>query len=604
MTSHPEPPVDPAESGGARRRRRPAHAARGGGAGARRVGPLLRVALMGLAVVVIAFCALQGYLYGRVAFGVTAGDRSLAGDGPAPARTAIAGLLAARDLGTVLLQTKQGAVRFTLADLGLRVDAAATARRAAQAGRVDVLGLRLWLGGHRVVAPVVRCNVTTLAAAVERIAPYVETAPRDARLVLVGTTVSVRPATTGSAIDAAALRLRLEQALAAWGRYEGPVPLEASQPTVTTATAQVAAEQAATYLSSPLRLRFRGQEIDLSPATMATMLTVNTGADATTSPLTFDNPRARARLHRLFAFTDHPAVNARVVVKGREVSITPSSAGFGLDMPTLLSDMDYVASQPGLRQVVVPLTTLEPTTTTEDLTSLGLDGLGSQFTTYYDQTNKPRAQNIIQAAKLCDGTVIKPGEVFSLNQTLGPRTLDRGFDYAPVIEGGVLRLGVGGGLCQFATTLFNAVFFAGLPVVERHPHDFWIDHYPIGRDAQVAYGSQDLRFRNDTGHALLLRCWAGGGQVTVVLVGSTGRTVTFTTSAFYDWVPTDTSRQHPRVITDDTLPKGIVSYEQGFAGRTVKVVRTVRQNGRVLFVDSFVSTYAPKDWIERVGTEQ
>jgi vancomycin resistance protein YoaR len=398
--------------------------------------------------------------------------------------------------------------------------------------------------------------------------------------------------------------LRLTQALAGWRRYVGPVPLTVSLPAVTTATAQAAAQQAATYLSSPLRLRFRGREIDLSPATMATMLTVNTGADAAMSPLTFDNPRARAKLHRLFAFTDHPAVNARVLVRGHKVTITQSSAGFGLDMPTLLSDMDYVASQPGLRQVIVPLTALEPTTTTDELTSLGLDGLGAQFTTYYDQTNKPRAQNIMQAAKLCDGTVIKPGEVFSLNQTLGPRTLNRGFDYAPVIEDGVLRLGVGGGLCQFATTLFNAAFFAGLPIVERHPHDFWIDHYPIGRDAQVAYGSQDLRFRNDTSHTLLLRCWAGGGQVTVVLVGSTGRTVTFTTSPFYDWVPTQTSRKHPRVITDDTLPKGIVTYEQGFAGRTVKVVRTVRQNGRVLFVDSFVSTYAPKDWIERIGTKQ
>ena len=94
---------------------------------------------------------------------------------------------------------------------------------------------------------------------------------------------------------------------------------------------------------------------------------------------------------------------------------------------------------------------------------------------------------------------MKAGEEFSLNATLGPRTTNRGFDYAPIISAGVYRQGVGGGICQFATTLFNAVFFYGLPVSERQPHALYIDHYPIGRDATVAWGANDLKFRNDTG---------------------------------------------------------------------------------------------------------
>ena len=79
--------------------------------------------------------------------------------------------------------------------------------------------------------------------------------------------------------------------------------------------------------------------------------------------------------------------------------------------------------------------------------------------------------------------------------------------------------------------------------------------------------------------------------------------MTYTTSPFYDVRPPDTSRKHPRVITDDTLARGIVVYEQGFSGRTVKVVRTVKQGDRVLWRDTFVSTYAPKDWIKRIGTK-
>jgi len=551
----------------------------------------------------IAFGALQVHLHGRVAFGVSAAGVSLAHATPAQARDDLARLVAQRHLATVVLRSRQGPLTLKLADLGLTVDVAATARRAAQDGRLNVLGVRVWYGAGGAVEPVVRFDANAFQAGLQKIATAIETPPRDATLALVGATVGVRAAVNGLTIDQAALKARLLAALTHWQRFQGAAPLMTLQPAVTTAAAQAASTQAAVYLSTPLRLRYRQREIDLSPAQMATMLSVTSGADADSSPLTFDNPRGRRALLALFSFVETPAVNASVVVKGKKVFIKPSSEGFGLDMPRLLSDMDYTAAQPGLRQVVVPLTTLDPTVTTEQLTALGLNGLGSQFTTYYDQANKPRSQNIAQAARLADGTVIKAGAVFSLNDTLGPRTLNRGFDYAPVIEDGVLRLGVGGGLCQFATTLFNAAFFAGLPIVERHPHDFFIDHYPIGRDAQVAYGSQDLKFRNDTGHALLLRCWADSGQVTVVLVGATGRTVTYTTSSFTDLKPSGTSRKHPRVITDDTMSQGLVVYERGFDGRSVKVVRTVKRGGRLLFRDTFASSYAPKDWIKRIGTK-
>lgn len=589
MTSFPEP--DTVDSAAVASRRRRAY-----------VVPVTIGVLALLALV--AFGVLQGYLHGHAAFGVSAAGVSLSRATPAQARGDLGRLVARRELDTIVLQSGQGPLTLRLADLGLTIDLAATAQRAVRDGRLGLLGLGLWYGRGGAVEPVVRFDANAFQTDLQKIAPVFDKAPRDATLALVGDTVGVRPAATGLTIDEAALKSDILGALSHWRRFQGAAPLMASQPAVSTAAAQAASTQASVYLSSPLRLRYRQREIDLSPAQMAGMLSVTRGADATDDPLTFNNPRGRKVLLHLFSFAETPAVNATVVVKGKKVFIKPSSSGFGLDMPRLLSDMDYTASQPGLRQVVVPLTTLEPTVTTDQLTALGLDGLGSQFTTYYDQLNKPRAQNIEQACRLVDGTVIKDGTVFSLNDTLGPRTINRGFDYAPVIDNGVLRLGVGGGLCQFATTLFNAAFFAGLPIVERHPHDFYIDHYPVGRDAQVAYGSQDLKFRNDTGHALLLRCWAGSGQVTVVLVGATGRTVTFETSKFYNLTWSDTSRAHPRVITDDTLDRGVVVYEQGFDGRTVKVVRTVKQGNKVLFRDSFVSTYAPKDWVKRIGTKR
>jgi vancomycin resistance protein YoaR len=257
----------------------------------------------------------------------------------------------------------------------------------------------------------------------------------------------------------------------------------------------------------------------------------------------------------------------------------------------------------GLRVVYVALRVVQPALTTADVQEMGLSALGSQFSTFFDPSNIARATNIAQAAKIVDGTIVRPGEVFSLNAVLGPRTVNRGFDYAPVIAGdGVLRLGVGGGICQYATTLFNAVFFAGLPVVERHAHSLYIDHYPIGRDATVAWGGPDFKFKNDTGRPLMIRSWTSNGVLTVVVVGKTGRTVSFTTSSFYDVRAPRTSKDHPRVIYDSDLSAGIVRWEKGWAGRSVKVVRTVRQGGAILFTDTFVSVYQPADWIKRIGT--
>jgi vancomycin resistance protein YoaR len=236
--------------------------------------------------------------------------------------------------------------------------------------------------------------------------------------------------------------------------------------------------------------------------------------------------------------------------------------------------------------------------------SMGLSSLGSQFTTYFDPGNKARAGNIALAAKLVDGTVIDPGGTFSLNDAMGPRTVNRGFDYAPVIAAdGVLRQGVGGGICQYATTLFNAVLFAGLPVVDRQPHSLYISHYPIGRDATVAWGSVDLRFRNDTGSKLLIRSWVEGDALKVAIVGKTGRTASLSTGPFYDIRKPTHGRSDPRVIYDADLGPGVVRWERGIDGRSVRVDRTVRRaDGSLVFRDSFVSRYEPLDWVKRVGT--
>jgi vancomycin resistance protein YoaR len=126
--------------------------------------------------------------------------------------------------------------------------------------------------------------------------------------------------------------------------------------------------------------------------------------------------------------------------------------------------------------------------------------------------------------------VVQPGEQLSLNGLVGPRTRAKGYVEAPFISGGMLSTDVGGGVSQFATTMFNAAFFAGVQLDDFRAHSFYISRYPPGREATINYPSIDLAWTNDTDTPLLVRTVTTGTSVTVALYGrDDGRTVTGTT---------------------------------------------------------------------------
>lgn len=552
------------------------------------------------------FIALQAVTWGRVGDGVSVAGVSLAGLDQGAAAAAVDDEVSRR-LDAVALRLGEGAPRlFTLGQLGISVDAEATAREALEAGRRSLpLGVDVWLpGGSSEVAPVVRVRPATYQQGIEGLRAELDEPARDARLKLSGGRLTVVPARPGREVDAPALERAILSSLAAGRAYSGPVPTEEVAPEVSTIDAEARASAAAGYLAAPITLRYRSREVKLAPEQVAGMLAVNTGGDADRYPLTFHNERAAAELHRLFAFAETPPVDAGVEVNDDgTVRITESRSGLVLDLPVLMDELDDAATGGGLRTIFVALTPAFPKLSTQDVQSMGLSALGSQFVTYFDPRNTARATNIALAAKLVDGTVVEPGATFSLNEAMGPRSANRGFDYAPVITAGnVLRQGVGGGVCQYATTLFNAVFFAGLPVVERHEHSLYISHYPTGRDATVAWGSLDFKFRNDTGRSVMIRSWIDGGALTVALVGKTGREVAYETSAFYDVRAPAHGKADPRVVYDADLGPGVIRWERGVDGQSVRVERTVRDaSGKVLFRDTFASRYEPMDWIKRVG---
>ena len=397
------------------------------------------------AVLAAAFLALQVAVAGRVPAGVRVAGVDVGSLDEGAAAAVLARRLAPA-VATVTLRPGKGEpLVLTLAQMGVRVDVAASARRAAACGRHRLVGgLSVWLpGGRREVEPVVRVDAARYREALGAVRAAVDVPPRDARLTLVGDLVSVLPAREGREVDAGALLTRVLAAVRAGRAYAGPVPVRPVPPGLSTAAAEERARAAAACFAQPLVLRYRDTAVTLTRDDLVAIADITGGAAGV--PLSFHNERARRLLHRLFAFAEQPPRDATVAVSREgQVTVVPSRSGRVLDMERLLDDMEAAVAGGGLRTVHVALVPAYPRLSTADVEAMGLAALGSQFTTAFDPGNEARARNIALAAGIVDGTVVEPGETFSLNAALGPRTVNRGFDYAPVIAADhVLRQGVG-----------------------------------------------------------------------------------------------------------------------------------------------------------------
>lgn len=231
-----------------------------------------------------------------------------------------------------------------------------------------------------------------------------------------------------------------------------------------------------------------------------------------------------------------------------------------------------------------------PTSTLAELESLGIVGLVANFTTQHPCCT-PRVDNIHRIADLTDGVLVKPGEVFSLNRHIGERTVAKGFKAAPTIVSGEMEDTIGGGISQFATTLFNAAFYGGYDIVERKPHSFYIARYPMGHEATLSFPKPDLAIRNDTNAGLLIRCFYSRTAITVKLYGNNGgRHVRRKVSPVRDVV------QPPvEYLADPTLKPGVEkNQERGQVGWTVTVSRVLDFADGTSRTDERKVTYQPR----------
>lgn len=253
----------------------------------------------------------------------------------------------------------------------------------------------------------------------------------------------------------------------------------------------------------------------------------------------------------------------------------------------------------------LPLTYQDPKITTADANNLGIKELLGRGTSSFRHSSSIRNFNIAKGASIVNRILVAPGEEFSFLKNLGEVTLDNGFKKAYVIKKGKTELDVGGGICQVSTTLFRAMFNAGLDITARTAHAYRVQYYEEdsrpGFDATVFIPSPDLKFKNDTGHYVLIQSQYDGKnkKLTYEIYGtSDGRQVEI--SNYRQW---DATPAPPDVYLDDpTLPPGkIVKDESRVPGLKTAFDWKVTRNGEIIHQKTFQSSYVPWAAVYRRG---
>ncbi len=367
------------------------------------------------------------------------------------------------------------------------------------------------------VKPKVRVYTAALDYEVGRIAAAVDRPARPARLVRHGVSVRIVPGSTGQVLDQKAAKQIVLAALASLSRG-GPVtlPISVQQPSVSTsdlAAAQASVQQA---LSAPVTLKVQKRTFRLTPRALAPMLQLP--ASGGTS-LVLGGKAADRYFAKLGHTVGVPARGAYFDAYGDHVSVVPQQPGIGLDVPQSAAAVLAAAESATNRTARLAVTQVTVGRTTKTAEAMGITGVVGSYETLYGGIAN-RIHNVELVAHLINGKYIAPGATFSFNQATGARTAAKGFVEAPVIINGELQTGLGGGVCQVSTTVFNAAFVAGLPITARTNHALYISHYPLGRDATVDYPDTDLKFVNDTDHWLLLKTVVGPSSLVVTLYGT------------------------------------------------------------------------------------
>ena len=525
--------------------------------------------------------------------------------------------------GRLLVTDQEQNWLYTPQQVGLNIDPLASAKKAFEVGRSKGLltSIRNQLQARQngvSISPVIIYDQRIAYRALQNIANQVNQPVIEASVAVNGTQVQAIPGQIGIQVDIPKSMAMLEQPLLAL--QDGVVPLVISETNPQIMDAGPAAELAEAILSQPLTLRLPEPGDDAGPWTitpeeLAKFLVIKKEENGSSAEINIaiNKQQLTIYLASLAPKLKVDPVNARFIFNDDtrllEV-IEPATIGRTLNVD---ASADYINDQllSGEHDITLLVDLNEPEVTDDRAgDSLGITELVYAETSYFYGSDPERVQNIAAASKRFHGLLIPPGETFSMAEALGNISLENGYAEALIIVGNQTIKGVGGGVCQVSTTLFRTAFFAGFPIVERHPHAYRVGYYEqkrdgsrdtrlAGLDATVFVPIVDLRFTNDTPYWLLMETYMGNYSLTWKFYSTKdGRSVEWQTSGLTNIVeaPEPLYRENPELDKDEIKQ---VDYEAD--GAYIRVDRTVYRDGGVHFSDVITTQYRPWQAIFEYG---
>ncbi|MBQ7751625.1 MAG: VanW family protein [Clostridia bacterium] len=328
----------------------------------------------------------------------------------------------------------------------------------------------------------------------------------------------------------------------------------------------------------------KGQDKDVTDLKDAVISALQKGENNVSLTLEVKNP-PEPSVKSLYDEIYVKPEDATYEIANGKMTITPEVLGREIDKDEAEKQIETIKNG---GEVTLKLITLEPEVTEASINAELFGTVLGKYATSYATSSKNRSDNVELAARRIDGIILMPNEEFSYNSVVGKRTAENGFKEAPVFENGETVQGMGGGVCQVSSTLYSAVLYADLPVLERQNHSMTVSYVPKGQDATVAYGSIDFRFKNNTKGPIKISAKTGGKTVEMSIWGAKPekeKKVEIINSVVETKAPT------VEEVTEPTLKLGerkVIS--NGKTGYTVATTRKVYENGKEVKSEKMTSS--------------